>query len=429
MRSVDSHLGAIEQLLLPVVTEVAHAPADVIAISDPTLLGRVTAEPLRTAIPLPPFDNSQMDGYAVIAHELSHASAEHPVSLRIGSTSAAGNAPHRHAPGTASPVMTGAPLPHGADAVIAIEQADPPRFFDLGRSPDPADEPTALPAAQVSFMAPVAHGQFVRRAGEDVAAHGLLVEPETVLSAAHIGLLAAAGIDRVLVRRRLRVLLCTTGDELTAPGRELTAGHVFDATGPMLAAACTALGASVQRLRVQDNAESFLKEFQEDASDIDLLVTSGGISAGAFEVVRDTLEPIGAQFVKIAMQPGGPQGSGVVHIPGRARPLPTLCFPGNPVSSMLSAELFLYPWLRRLLGREASTERTWRPLNSAVESPEHKLQLRRGTILADGSVSLTAPGSHLLSDFAQAEIIAEIPDGVRHVAAGTAIETWRPHDF
>jgi molybdopterin molybdotransferase len=416
-RSVSAHLAEVTELLAAMRHRIIQDPPDLLRIDDPALPGRVTARSLRSSLPLPPFDNSQMDGYAVCASDLEGTLASRPITLPLGVATAAGDAPIRHHRGTASPVMTGAAIPVGADTVVPIEACLPAQFPHLSRAGD--GEPTG--EIRVSAAPPL--GQYIRRQGEDVVAGSEVVGAAMRLTPARIGAIAAAGIVEVPVRRRARVLLCATGDELSNGGSPLAPGRIHDANTPMLAAAIRSAGAEVRTATSSDRAEDLRDVIVREGAGMDLLVTSGGISAGAFEVVREALAPLGARFMGVAMQPGGPQGLGLLTL-GDGTQLVALCFPGNPVSSLLSAELFLLPALRVLTGLPAKRTSEWRPLAQDLHSPEHKLQLRRGQILDDGSVTVTPPGSHLLSNLADAEIIVEIPVGVSFASAGTRMETW-----
>ncbi|WP_336658686.1 molybdopterin molybdotransferase MoeA [Leucobacter sp. USHLN153] len=419
MRSHTEHAEIVRELLRPVLERTAASRPEKLRIADPELVGRVAACDVLAAVTLPPFDNSQMDGYAVRAADLS-TDAAGPVTLPIGRTTAAGDAPIRHEPGTAAPVMTGAAIPIGADAVIPIEHADPPRFTELRRAGGPA------PQGTVSFSSVPAAGTFVRRAGSDRERGAQLVAVGRRLTPARIGLLAHAGVVEVAVRPRLRILLVSTGDEVAEPGSELAAGRVYDANSPLLAAALREVGAAVECRRVADSPESLRALIARESPNCDLIVTSGGISAGAFEVVRDALERIGASFAGLALQPGGPQGCGVVD--AGAGPIPVLCFPGNPVSSALSFELFLRPLLREYAGARATRPVEERALAHDVESPAQKHQVRRGRIDADGRVVVSGPSSHLLADLADAEVLAHIPRGVSGLRAGDHVEVWRIDD-
>ncbi len=443
-RPVEDHLAEVERLLGPMVARIGAAAPDTVEVGDPGAAGRVCAAEVVSPIPLPPFDNSQMDGYAVRAVDLASASAETPIALPLGATAAAGDVPGVHASGTASPVMTGAAIPHGADAVVAVE-ATAWIAGSAGRAGGADERMSGFPplsragerVAEVSviFAAPAAPGAFVRRLGVDVAEGAPVARAGDRLTSARIGALAAAGIGTVPVRPRVRVLLCTTGDELAEAGRrhgdarsaELAPGSIHDANAPMLAALLRGAGAEVTAARVGDRSSELRDTIERAAPLVDLIVTSGGISMGAFEVVREALAPFGVVFGTVAMQPGGPQGLGSLRgITGAdAGPIPVLCFPGNPVSSLLSAELFALPTLRALAGRPRERRSEPRPLAVSADSPEHKLQLRRARLEADGRVTPLPPGSHLIGDLADADVIAEIPVGVAHAPAGTIVNTWR----
>ncbi|WBL19844.1 molybdopterin molybdotransferase MoeA [Citricoccus sp. NR2] len=480
-RTVEDHLAEVTALLAPVVTRLHAAEPQLIPLD--AAVGRVCARSITAPADLPPVDNSQMDGYAVRVADLTAAvpntettvtgvtgEASEPASaprsdiqcwdmarekdltslfpslnapsLPLGLATAAGDPPATHIPGTASPVMTGAPIPAGADAVVPVEATTTGRFPALtrhtqaptspegtegtGTAPEPAH--TAR-TAQIGITEVPAPGAFIRRRGTDIRAGQALFDAGTRLSPAHLGALAASGITTVPVRPRMRILVCTTGDELAPDTPDITAlapGRIHDANGPMLVHLLRDAGAEVTLARCPDDPAALLALVTEHTAP-DLVVTSGGISAGAFEVVRDTFEPLGARFVSVALQPGGPQGLGALQLPG-ASTLPALCFPGNPVSTLLSALLFLVPTLRELAGRPARRTTVQRPLATDVDSPEHQLQLRRAVLETDGTVTCLPPGSHLLHNLATADLIAEIPLGVSHLPAGTPVTTWSLHD-
>lgn len=416
------HAEKVAALLSPVLAVLAE-PSRIEQVALKDAAARVLAADVQSAVTVPPFRNSQMDGYAVRAADLSAASADTPARLRIGQTSAAGDTVHEHAPGTASPVMTGAPIPSGADAVVPIERADPPRFLGIGSSSgsddgDPAD-------ATVAFAAPVEAGTFVRDAGADLTVGSIILSAGARLGAAQLGSLASAGVTEVGVRARPIVLLLSTGHELRAPGEELAPGQIYDANTASLTAAMTDAGAIVHSAFAPDDAEAVLDAIAQHPQ-IDLIVTTGGVSAGAFEVVRDALEPAGVRFGKVAMQPGGPQGLGSARVGERV--VPVVAFPGNPVSALLSYEMFLRPVLRVAAGLDPARRSLRAPLAAALDSPLEKHQIRRGTVRDDGSVEVGAPGSHLLHDYAQATVLVHVPIGVDALPAGADVEVWRIDD-
>ncbi len=365
-------------------------------------LGRVLAEPVTASEDLPSFANSAMDGYAVRAADVAGASEDRPVRLPVAGDIPAGAPLGRLEPGTALRIMTGAPVPVGADAVVEVEATDA------------GTEDVVIRAAREA-------GSFVRAAGGDVRAGALVLAAGAVLGAGQIGLLAALGSAEVVVRRRPRVLVCSTGSELTAdpdPG----AGQIRDSNSLMLAAAVVdAGGEAVRRLWSADDVPTFLETLDRELEGVDLLVTTGGVSAGAYEVVKDALAPRGVTFTKVAMQPGMPQGAGVYG------GVPVVCLPGNPVSALVSWEVFVRPALRAAAGHPRPERRiTTARLTEAVTSPPGKRQLRRGRLdVAAGTVEPWGPpGSGFLGWLAGADCLIDLPADATDVAAGTEVAVW-----
>ncbi|WP_345425414.1 molybdopterin molybdotransferase MoeA [Actinomycetospora chlora] len=412
MRPVAEHAAAVAALLHPTATEtVPLAQAR----------GRVLAEDLVSPHPLPPFANSAMDGYAVRAADL----ADVPVALPVAADVPAGRTDGPPlAAGTAHRIMTGAAMPDGADAVVQVE------WTDAGT------ETVAVERA-------VAAGQNVRGAGEDVTAGQVVLPAGTLLGPAQIGLAAAVGVGAVPVRRRPRVLVLSTGSELVAPGEPLQHGQIHESNGPMLAAAVDDAGGRGELLRfVPDDVEQFTRTLDDALAarsddPVDLVLTSGGVSAGAYEVVKDAFsrtrseaEPDhrdgrGVAFTKVAMQPGMPQGSG--HHRGPTGDVAVVTLPGNPVSSLVSFEVFVRPALRRALGHpQPDRPRVRARLAEALDSPAGRRQLRRGRI--DAVAGTVAPvggaGSHLLAALARADCLLVVDEDTTHVPAGETVEVW-----
>lgn len=391
-RSLDAHHAAVRTALAVRTPRTEMVPLA-------AALHRSLAEDAVAGVALPPFDNSQMDGFAA-------ASADTPGRLRVAGTIAAGHVPAPLAPGTAVPIMTGAPVPAGADTVVPVEDTPDGRF-------DVAE--VALPAS--------APGRFVRPAGSDVSAGASVLAAGTRLGAAALGLLAALGRTEITVRTRPRVLVCTGGDEVVPPGQPLPAGRIYDANTALLHAALTGLGAEVCATRlVADAPDAFLSGLRADlaAHDPDLVITSGGISAGRFEVVRSALadEP-DVLFGSVAMQPGGPQGLGIL-----AGGTPIVCLPGNPVSTWVSGVLLLAPALAEVWGTAAPRTRQAR-LRTAVTPLHRKTQVRRGTRVpgeSDRVDVLPGTSSHLLAEAARAEVLVLVPPGSEPIPAGAAVE-------
>ncbi len=393
MVSVEEHKTLVTELVgsLPVV-ELPVAEC----------LGLVLAGDLVAPISLPPFDNSAMDGYAVRAADLVGASREHPVTLPVAQDIPAGRTDLvALEPGTAHRIMTGAPVPSGADAVIQVE------LTDAGTD-------------TVALYAEVEAGSHLRLAGEDVVAGGVVLAAGTVLGPVQLGLAAAVGMAELAVYRRPKVLVLSTGSELVEPGKPLLPGQIYESNGIMLAAAVRAVGGEAELLRfVPDDVTSLHAALADRLAGADLLITSGGVSAGAYEVVKDALTGQGVTFHKVAMQPGGPQGA------GRYQGVAVVTLPGNPVSAAISFEIFVRPALLAAGGhRVVNRRRPVGTLTAAVTAPAGRRQYRRGRYEpAVGSVEpVGGPGSHLLGAFAVANCLFVVPEEVDALPAGAEVE-------
>jgi molybdopterin molybdotransferase len=362
-------------------------------------LGRIVTLDVLSPIDLPPFRNSQMDGYAVRAVDVASA----PVSLPVvGEVAAAPGSPPALKPGTAVKIMTGAPVPEGADTIVPVED-------------------TLFANDHVSIARGRAEGEYVRDVGSDLRSGDVILPQGTVLASRHLAALGAAGIAEVEVAARVRVAVISTGSELVAPGEQLEPGQIFDSNGVALAAAVRAAGAEVVlEGRVRDDVGELEALFAAAlAVDTELILTSGGISMGDHEVVRDLLEPHDAHVDVLAMQPGGPQALAHWH------DVPVVCFPGNPVSSQLSFEIFVAPLLRELAGLSARVVET-RVLDSAVSSIAGRRQFLRGRRVGrDGVTLVGGPSSHLVAALAASDVLIVVPDDVTQVAAGDSVETWQ----
>jgi molybdopterin molybdotransferase len=254
----------------------------------------------------------------------------------------------------------------------------------------------------------------------------VLLPAGTRLGPAQLGALAAAGVTAVTARRAVSVLLISTGHELRSPGMPLAAGQIHDSNTAMLGAALRECGAIVHESLAPDEVGAVLAALKASAGRVDLVVTTGGVSAGAFEVVRETLAPLGVEFVKVALQPGGPQGLGLATL--RAGTVPVVSFPGNPVSALVSFELFLRPVLRAFAGLTPDRPRARLRLAHDVTSPMSRHQVRRGVIDGNGDVEVGAPSSHLLHAYANATVLVHLPVGVDALAAGAHVDVWRIDD-
>ncbi|WP_314324743.1 gephyrin-like molybdotransferase Glp [Paenarthrobacter ilicis] len=402
-RSVGAHRHAVLELLAaPAAAKgVEHLP-----LRD--ALGKALANHLHAPISLPPFANSQMDGFAVRSADIPDGGAR----LRVAPPVPAGKAPAALAPGFAAPIMTGALIPEGADAVVPIEKAEPDSF------PDPAstDATVTLPA--------VAAGTYIRNQGSDIEAGQLALPAGTRLGPAQLGLAAALGLSTVEVRKALRVLLVTTGDEVLEPGEHLTPGKIYDSNGTLLEASLQEAGLGVVRAGISnDNPATLLEVLERHTSratnPVDLIITTGGVSKGAYEVVRQAMAGHPVDFLPVAMQPGGPQGL------GSFQGVPFLGFPGNPVSCLVSFEMFLRPVLSDLLGTPSPRHARNVVLAERLTSPDGKHQIRRGRVDGDGTVRMEGgAGSHLVHALARANALVHIPADVTELPAGAEVEVW-----
>ncbi len=393
-RTVDEHRAVVARLLAGASPGTEEVPL-------PAAAGRVLAEDVRAAVPLPVFTNSAMDGYAARWADVGTASAAAPVRLPVAADLPAGRTDVPPlAPGTVHRIMTGAPLPDGADVVVPVEATDGGTGTVVI---------TSSPAA----------GTHLRHAGEDLAAGVTALPAGTVLGPSQLGLAASVGRASVVVARRPRVLVLSTGSELVAPGGPLSPGQIYESNSLLLATAVDAAGGEARTLHfVPDDVDQFLATVRAELADADLLITSGGVSMGAYEVVKDAFGALGTvEFVGVAMQPGGPQGSGTVD------GVPVVTLPGNPVSSFVSFEVFVRPALRRALGIvDPDRLRTTARLAGPLRSPAGRRQFLRGSFDGARVSQVGGPGSHLVAHLARANCLVVVPEDVTELPAGSRVE-------
>lgn len=373
-------------------------------------LGLVSAEDVVSGIALPGFDNSGMDGYAVVHGDVASAGEDHPVTLPVVGEIGAGTADVvAMSPGTAVKIMTGAPVPNGCDAVVPYEWTDRgATSVRISRAPSPA--------------------QHIRPAGEDVSPGDLLIERGTVLGPRHLGLLAAIGRPSVLSRPRPRVVVISTGSELREPGTTLGHDSIYDANSYLLAASARAAGAIAYRVGiVPDEPRAFMEALSDQLVRADLVVTSGGVSQGDFDVVKEALSALGTVwFGGVAMQPGKPQGFG--HVGEDRTPIFTL--PGNPVSSYISFETFVLPAIRTMMGKTPTSRPLGRArLTQGISSPAGRRQFVRGAYEVDRGGPFVVPvgghGSHLIGDLASSNALIVVPEDTTALRAGDQVQVLR----
>lgn len=379
-------------------------PLEPIVLGLTDVLGLVLAEDLVAQEALPAFDNAAMDGYAVTASEVAGASADAPGRLRvIGEVAAGAGELLAVEPGTAVRIMTGAPLPPGADAVVPVEV-------------------TRAGADVVEILVAPRRGDHIRRAGEDVEPGRRVLRAGRRLRAGDVATMAALGHARVRCHPRPRVVIVSTGSELVPPDRPLEPGTLRDSNGMML----TALVRQADAVPfwagiVPDDRRALLDAFDSNLGHADVLVTTGGVSAGAHDHVRDVLAMLGEVEVrKVAMKPGMPQ------VFGRVRGVPVFGLPGNPVSSFVSFEVFVRPAIRRLQGRRDLSRPSVRAVlaETVATPPGKRTYLRVRLRQEDGrwvATTTGGQGSHVVTSLIAADGLAEIPEDRTEVSAGEEV--------
>jgi molybdopterin molybdotransferase len=402
MKTVDAHLADVLDGVRPLPT-----------VTPPLIdaLGAVLAHDLRSQIDLPVFTNSAMDGYAVRRSDLAGASESSPVTMTVTGDVGAGTVAPAVVPGSAVRVMTGAPLPAGADAVVPVE------WTDAG-------------VAVVTISREPAPWANIRTHGEDVPRGSVVLRQGAIIDPAAIALIASIGASHVTVHRRAHVLILSTGSELVAPGSTLGPAQIFDSNSIMLASAVRQLGATFRQLSAApDDADALLHLLLSELDGVDLVLTTGGISVGAYDVVKEALSTLGTvTFERVAMQPGKPQGHGVL---GHQR-VPVLTLPGNPVSAFVSFHVFVAPVLRRLHGHRDVMGPTVRArLGAPLTSPDGRRQFVRVDLATEAGERVATPvggsGSHLVGALARANALAIVPEHVTHKATGDDIEVMVSH--
>jgi len=393
--SVDAYQAAILAAispLPPVSLELADAE------------GCVLAEDVTAAVSLPSFDNSSMDGYAVHAADTTHSSERKPLTLEVTAEIAAGDTgAYQLASGTAIKIMTGARMPAGADAVVPVE------WTDGG-------------GKRVEIYRPVAAGNAVRYVGGDATEGETLLTKGIRMRPMQIAVAASAGRKMIKVRPRPRVVVLSTGNELTEPGTPLVPGQIWDSNSYMLAAAAREAGAvTSRRAVVPDDPAGVLPALEAQLSEADLLVTTGGVSMGGeHDVVKAALRELGTvAFGKVAMQPGMPQGFGTL---GEGR-VPIFTLPGNPVSAYVSFQLFVRPAIAALQDTDDLRLPVARAtLTGPVRSPEGRRSFLRGVLTGGQVAPLSGQGSHQIAALGRANALIVVPEETTRLPEGEAVD-------
>ena len=391
-------------------------------------IGQVLAEDALATHDIPPLDNSAMDGYALQAADVHGASADNPITLKVAGSIAAGELPTLAVtPGNAIRIMTGAPVPDGADAVIPFEDTD-----EMQRRAD------GTPLTEIAIRYQVAVGDDIRPAGQDVRKGDRVLQAGTMLRPSEIGVLASLGYDSVSVFRRPVVAILATGNELLEPGDPYQPGMIYNSNTYSIAASVTRYGGMPKLIGIaRDNLES-MNATLKDGLDSDLLVTSAGVSKGDYDMVKDVLTRHGEiDFWSVRMRPAKPLAFGVLNAKG-GRKVPLLGLPGNPVSAIVAFEQFGRAAIRRMLGKPDAPKPT---ITAVLDEPIHNGDNRRvyarTVIRRENGVyraSLTGDqGSNLLTSMARANGLAICPEDLPVKQAGETVQVqmldWAEETF
>jgi molybdopterin molybdotransferase len=372
-------------------------------------LGQVLAREVRADFDVPPLTNSAMDGYAVRAADTAAATDARPVRLRVVEDLPAGRCAERPVePGTAIRIMTGAPLPSGADTVVQFELTGEGRGEPRGQ--------------EVTIYASARPGVNIRRAGEDLRRGATVLAAGTPIRPAEVGILATMGQATASVHRRPRVAILSTGDEVLEPGTPLAPGKIYDANSYTVAAMVLRAGGQPIRLGIARDDVDDLVARVERLERVDLLVTSAGVSVGDYDVVKQALNRAGeVTFYQVRMRPGRPLAFG--HLGG----VPLLGLPGNPVASAISFELFGRPAIARMLGRRSweRPEVEARLADGSIDNYDARRSYYRVHVRREGDrqvARLTGPqGSGILSSLVRANGLMVVDEGTPKVSAGDSV--------
>ena len=406
---------SVDQALDQILGSVAVLEAEPAPILE--TMGQVLAEDIYATFDIPPLDNSAMDGYAVRAGDTAGASPQSPRLLRVIDTVMAGSiSEHEVVPGTAIRIMTGAPIPRGADAVARFEITDAAQRKDATR--------------EIAILAEVKAGDDLRRAGEDIARGAKVLGKGTVVRPAEVGVLASLGRTEVAVIRRPRVAILVTGDELVDINKPLPRGKIYDSNTYSLAALVRRYGGIPQVLGLASDSEDLMRAKLNQNLDADMLITTGGVSMGDFDVVKDVLSKEGKLvFWKVRMRPGNPVTFGRIKGRGKAgvaKEIVHLGLPGNPVSAMVTFEVFARPAMLKMMGRENLAKPM---IEAIIEEPMDNdggfrifaravVEERNGQYFA----RLTGPqGSGILTSMSRANGLVVVAEDRLRVAKGETV--------
>ncbi|MFQ5611510.1 MAG: gephyrin-like molybdotransferase Glp [Anaerolineae bacterium] len=406
----------VEEALDYILKHIAPLPAEGVSITQAG--GRVLAEDVVSEIDVPPFTNSAMDGYAVRSNDVQPARPEEPVALQVVAEIPAGTAPQaRIEPGTAARIMTGAPMPAGADAVVRFEDTSEGR------------EDAQVSPGQVLVFQAVKSKDNVRPSGEDIQKGQTILSRGRVLRPQEIGLLAAIGRGQVQVHRRPRVAILATGDELVDVDAPLQPGQIRNSNEYTKAALVERYGGQPLMLGIaRDTVADLTAKIRAGlAQEVDLFLTSAGVSVGDFDMVKNVLAAEGQMhFWQVAIKPGKPLAFGIID------GVPLIGLPGNPVAAVVAFEVFARPAILKLAGRKSWQKPTWRAtLEEDVHNSGRRHYMRArlhqtetGLRVTTRSSSVEVQGSGILSSLVWANALVVVPEEVTFLPAGSQVDVW-----
>ena len=411
---VDEDMLSVEEAYQRIMSCFSPLETEEKALQD--CLGQVLAANITSPLDLPPLTNSAMDGYAVRQEDIREASGQSPRQLRVIGLVAAGQVSSQTVTsGTAIRIMTGAPIPAGADTVVPFEETDEVRQRDSGQTLE-----------QINIEAGLPPGSNVRPSGEDVLKGQLVLEAGTVIRPSVVGVLASLGLLQARVIRRPVVSILATGDELVGVGEALGPGQIFDSNSAGVAASVVAAGGLPRVLGIARDTLDSLHQKLEEVTGSDLLITSAGVSKGDYDIVKDVLNERGdINFWSVRMRPAKPLAFG--HLRGDGSPIPMLGLPGNPVSAMVAFEMFARPAIRTMLGMSNLA----RPmvtgiLTGPIFNGDGRRVYARVEVEKRDGIYYAAPtgpqGSNILTSMSRANGLAICPDDEASRQAGDPVD-------
>jgi molybdopterin molybdotransferase len=382
--------------------------------------GLITAETINSSINIPPLDNSGMDGYAVRSEDIKTSSYKKPTTLRIIEETAAGTIPKKRVlPMTATRIMTGAPIPNGADTVVRFEDTN-----DSERSRQNSN-------SNINIYVPAKTGTAIRQAGGDIKIGENAITAGTEIGPAQIGVLASLGNTKIKIFRRPKVSIISSGNELVSPGHSLPEGHIYDINTYSIASSVARLGGTPEILGIAKDTRESLIGLLEKAKDSDLIITSAGVSAGYYDLVKEVIQDYGSvDLWSVKMRPGKPVVFGELQGPKNSKwpsKVPILGLPGNPVSAMVVFHIFGRPILKKMMGHKK-----WDPVSieatllDPIDNEDGRRVYARALIdqatNGEYTAKLSGPqGSNVLTAMARANGLAICPEDINRLEPGSKV--------